>query len=671
MKKITNDSYYYPKVTLDSMSAQNQPYPSSKYYPFPEPKNTFRLNPLVLASLKNLDVDDLQDVFGKGIQEKRQNELGEKIENEKMFKENEEIQEIKASIEYAKLNKVRALQMQQNQLKRLQNLIKDNEADDEVLNKLKLDRIKAKEEEERKKEERIKAKKLIQQQMLEKEKLKEESKKEYEKDLKDIQNIMDRIKREDIENLKEDKRKKDIARQYMESAYAEKEERKRKAREEERLQKEKERQYQQHVEKRENDFNDKKAQIQLEKDKIFEKLCQEEAKRQAERDYWENVRNELHTEQENRKAKLQELAEKEKLQRQKEDIINSAIKQMKLKEENRKKEKEMEEEFKKKLMEKFNDDEKLEMLNLQKRKEKERQMKEEIERQWKLKLEQYQKQKEAELNDLLKKKREEERKRYLIEQEKKRLIQENEKLLKDYYPTGYQKALNSLQNVSPPKKEENTRHDIIFNNIFGNSNPNKASAYPKYGKIKNFVYDIGIQEVHPNINIVNYPMYNATANNDYDSYPTPEEYKKYMEKTGQLNYAYAGGKDTTGIPMRSQMPIFANNDLNRKWITGNEAYKTQYNNNINSTRFLSSNKSFKALNNSNGFRNNINTFNYMDGSRTGRVFNNTEKMFYQRQKSVSPFKRDLTMRSTNPNGTHSPENYQQTVRPRIASQVLG
>ena len=166
-------------------------------------------------------------------------------------------------------------------------------------------------------------------------------------------------------------------------------------------------------------------------------------------------------------------------------------------------------------------------------------------------------------------------------------------------------------------------------------------------------------------------MYNATANNDYDSYPTPEEYKKYMDKAGQLNYAYAGGKDTTGIPMRSQMPIFANNDLNRKWIIGNETNKTLYNNNINSTGFISSNESFKSLNNSNGFKNNINTLNYMDGSRTGRFFNNTDKIFYQKQKSVSPFQRNLTMRSTNPNGTHSPENYQQTVRPKIASQVLG
>ena len=667
MKKITNDSYYYPKVTLDSVSAQNQPYPSSKYYPFPEPKNTFRLNPLVLTSLKTMDVDDLQDVFGKGIQDKRQSSLAEKIENEKMFKENSEIQEIKASIEYAKLNQMRALQIQQNQMKRIQNLIKDTEEDDEVLKKLKLDRIKAKEEEERKKNERIKAKHLIQQQMLEKEKLKEEAKKEYEKDLKDIKNIMNNIKKEDLENFKEDQRKKDIARQYMKSAYAEKEEKKRKAKEDERLQKERERQHQQLVAKRENDFNDKKAQIQFEKDKIFEKLCQEEAKRQAERDYWENVRNELHTEQENRKAKLQELAEKEKLQRQKEDIINSAIKQMKLKEENKKKEKEMEEEFKRKLMEKFKEDEKLEMLNLQKRKEKEKEMKEEIERQWKLKLEQYQKQKDQELNELLKKKKEEERKRYLIEQEKKRLILENEKLLKNYYPTGYTKAINSLHNLPPPKKDENSRHDIIFNNIFGNSNPNKASAYPKYGKIKNFVYDKAIQDVHPNINIINYPMYNATANNDYDSYPSPEEYKKMMDKSGQLNYAYAGGCDTTGIPIRGQMPIFATNDINKKWIMGSFGNKTQYGSTFNNTGFISSG-SLKNINNSNEFKSNCPC--REEGSKTSRLFNNTDNMFYRRQKSVSPFQ-NMTMRSTNPNGTHSPENYQHTIKPRIASQVMG
>ena len=663
MEKITSESKYYPKVPLDSVAAQNQLYPSPKYYPYPDPKNTFRLNPLVITSLKNFDVDDLQDVFGKGFQDKKLSLLSEQIENEKMFKENDEIKEIKASIEYAKLNQVRALQMQQNQMKRMENLINDTKMDEEVLKKIEKDRIKALEEEEKKKNERLKAKYLIQQQMMEKEKLKEEGQKEYEKDLKDIRQIMNKIKNEDMENLKEDQRKKNIARQYMENAYAEKEERKRKSKEDEKLQREREREYQQNLAKRENEFNDKKAKIQLEKDKIFEKLCKEEAARQAERDYWENVRNELHTEQENRREKLKELAEKEKYQRQREEMLNSAIKQMKEKEDNKKKEKEMEEEFKKKLMEKFNEEEKLEQLNLKKRKEKEKEMKTEIERQWQLKLKQYQMQKEAELNNLLKKKKEEERKSYLIEQEKKRLIQENEGLLKNYYPAGYLKAINSLNNLSTPRNDGISKHDIIFNNIFGNSNPNKASAYPKYGKIKNFVYDKGIQDVHHNINIINYPMYNATANNDYDSYPSPEEYKKMMDKTGQLNYAYAGGCETTGIPMRGQMPIFSN-DLNTKWKIGKGANTTQYNN----SPFISSNASYLNLNNSNGFKNSykINEI----GTIGWKEFNATDQRFYSRQKSISPFKRNLTIRSINPNGIHSPENYQQTIKPRLKTQVL-
>ena len=666
MKQITLDSFYYPKSTLDSVSAQNQPYPSPKYYPFPEPKNTFRLNPLVLPSLQKMDIDDLQDVFGKGFQDKKKSILGEKLENAKLFKESLEIQEIKSSIEYAKLNQMRAFQMQQNHMRRIQNLIKDTQADEEVLKKLKLDKIKAKEEEERKKKERIKAKHLIQQQMIEKEKLKEEAKKEYEKDMKDMQNLVKNLKNEDMERQKEEQRKKDIAKKYMETAYAEKEERKRREKEEDRKQKERERQYQANLAERENAFNDKKAEIQSEKDKIFEKLCKEEAKRQAERDYWENIRNELHLEQENRREKLKELAEKEKLQRQKEEMLNSAIQQRKEKEENKKKEKEMEEEFKKKLMEKFDEEEKLEMLTLKKRKEKETEMKEEIERQWQLKLKQYQKQKEAELNELLKNKKEEERKSYLIDQEKKRLIQENERLLQKYYPFGYKRAINSLKNFPSPKNDILAKKGIIYNNIFGNSNPNEASSYPKYGKIKNFVYDKAIQDVHPRINKINYPMYNATANNDYDSYPSPEEYKKMMDKTGQLNYAYAGGGDTTGIPLRSQMATFSNNCKRLRRI-GRRDNNMQFSN-FNTTGTNYYNNSFKELNTTDGFQNNYNS--NETGFKNWTKLYKTDKMFYQRQKSVSPLNRNLIMRSTNPNGIHSPNNYQQTIDPNMASKVL-
>ena len=84
---------------------------------------------------------------------------------------------------------------------------------------------------------------------------------------------MDKIRNQDLENLKEDQRKKDITRQYMENAYAEKAEKKRREKEEERLQKEKERQYQQHVSKRENDLNDKTPNLNFYKNKSRILFC--------------------------------------------------------------------------------------------------------------------------------------------------------------------------------------------------------------------------------------------------------------------------------------------------------------------------------------------------------------------------------------------------------------
>jgi hypothetical protein len=460
--------------------------------------------------------------------------------------------------------------------------------DEKVLKGIELERQKEKEKEEKRKAEMLKTKYSIQQQILDREKTRQESKKEYEKDKQDVENMINNIIKEDLLAKEEFNRKRHIARKYMEEAYARKELEKQKNKEEEMLLKEKERQYQEDMQKREDDRNNQRAQKQFEKDKIFNKLCEKEAQRKAEEDYWENIRNELYLEQENKKLKMAEQAEKDKKQRQKEEMIESALQHKKSKEENKKKELEMEEEFKKKYMEKLAEEEKLEKLNAQRRRQKELDLKIEVERQWQDKLKQYQLQKEQQLKNLEKLKMEEEAKRYIIEQEKQRLIKENENLLKSYYPLGYQKAINSLRKINNVPNNE-IKHDIIKNNIFGNSNPNKSSAYPKYGNIKNFVYDKSIQDVHHKINIVNYPMYNATANNNYDSYPTPEEYMKMMREVGQKNFAYAGNTDTTGIPMRGQLPIYHNRTMTRSistagGLTNNTNYSSNYSNIGNGNR---------------------------------------------------------------------------------------
>ena len=263
--------------------------------------------------------------------------------------------------------------------------------------------------------------------------------------------------------------------------------------------------------------------------------------------------------------------EKDKKERQKEEMKASALLHQKIKEENKIKEKENEKVFRIKYLEKIKEEEEIDRLNAQKRKQKELELKMEVEKQWQQKLAQYQLQKEAELKNREKLQIQQQAKKYIIEQEKQRLIKENEALLKGYYPLGYQRAMNSLKkdiNNNQNIPTIDTKHEIIMNNIFGNNNPNKTSDYPKFGNIKNYVYDKGIQEVNYKINVTNYPMYNATANNNYDSYPTPEEYLKLMKQTGQKNYSYAGNTDTTCIPMRSQMPVYVNKALSRSISNG-------------------------------------------------------------------------------------------------------
>ena len=543
-------------------------YRSLANYPYPEPKSIHEINPLCLKSLKTLDVDDLQDVFGKNVQDKRSYEDGQRLMREVIINDSPEIKELKDAIEHAKLNQILARQMNQNLLLRQQKLQKEAEEEELVLQEIENEKKRKREEDEKKKQEFLKNREINLQQIRDRRKQQEEAEKEYERDKKLVDDMIKKMREEELAALKEDQRKKDINRYFMENAFKDRDLLKKQDVEREKRLEDDIKKYNDMIAERKKNLQKKKDELQAVRDEIFNKLSEEDAKRRAEQDYWDNVRADLHFEQDLAKMKKQQKDEEDKRNKMMEDVKNSALEQMKYKAMKKKEEEENDEKFRQKLMEKYAADEKLEKERQEKQKQQLIDIQNEIQKQRELKYLQYQKQKENELKEINKNKEEEDAKRYIIEQEKLRLLKENEELLKKYYPIGYYKAKDSLKQVKKPTTS--TRHDVIYSNIFGNSNPNKSSAYPKYGKIKNFVYDINIQDVHPNINIINYPMYNATANNDYDSYPTPEQYKKMMEQVGQKNYAYAGGEYVRGIPFRSQMPVYYNqNDskIKRKTMT--------------------------------------------------------------------------------------------------------
>lgn len=334
------------------------------------------------------------------------------------------------------------MQIKETQVRKLNELIKDAEADDEVLNKLNDEMAKETKVEGQQRLKTLHTKYVIQQQMKDRVKQKEESKYEYERDKKQVEDIIRHIAEEDYKAMQAEMAKKQQARTYMEYSYKEKEERLKLKKQEELREKEREREYFRNVAKRENELKAKKAAVQEEKDRIFQKLCEEKKIKEAEKEYWENVRNELYVEELNRKTKLKELEEQEKKARQKEIMLASAIEQAQMKEERKRLELEEEKEFKRKLLEKFKEDEKLEQFNMMRRKQKEMDYKKEIERQWTLKLEQYKLQKDYELKVLQQQKEEEQKKREFIESEKQKLIRENEEILKTYLTKDYNKTVS-------------------------------------------------------------------------------------------------------------------------------------------------------------------------------------------------------------------------------------
>ena len=152
-------------------SFKNSQYRSLANYPYPEPKNIYRINPLCLKSLKNLDIDDLQDVFGKNIQEQRSYEDGQRLQKEIIINDSDEIKELKDAIEHAKLNKILSRQMNQNLLLRKQKLIKEAEEEELVLKEIENEKRRNAEELEKKKIEFLKNREINLQQIREQKKL--------------------------------------------------------------------------------------------------------------------------------------------------------------------------------------------------------------------------------------------------------------------------------------------------------------------------------------------------------------------------------------------------------------------------------------------------------------------------------------------------------------------
>ena len=155
----TNQSNQAPNSSLSSFGGSNlQGYTNSQ--------STFRVNPLAFPSLKNLDVDRLEEDLAKEIQRKKVLEERERRSVQKMFEESDEIKDLKCKIKLAQMNQERSKQILERQTRKLQDIVKDAETDETLLSNLEEERMRQQELEIRKKIDRLNSKHVLQQQMF-------------------------------------------------------------------------------------------------------------------------------------------------------------------------------------------------------------------------------------------------------------------------------------------------------------------------------------------------------------------------------------------------------------------------------------------------------------------------------------------------------------------------
>lgn len=148
---------------------------------------------------------------------------------------------------------------------------------------------------------------MLQDQMKEREKLKDEAYQEYLKEKAAVDSAMNRMIEEDRKEIeiKNDKRK--VMYDYMVKSMKSKEESMAKAKEDEKLMMEKIRMYQQEADQREAMLKMKKAEENAAKEEIFAKLNEEELRRRAEKEYIEDLRIDLMTEEIEEAARLKDI----------------------------------------------------------------------------------------------------------------------------------------------------------------------------------------------------------------------------------------------------------------------------------------------------------------------------------------------------------------------------
>jgi hypothetical protein len=244
---------------------------------------------------------------------------------------------------------------------------KDADIEIEMLRRKELSDLQARNAASDKQNQLFSLKKDVQGQMQERELLRDMAYNEYVAEREQVDAIINKMIDEDHEMIRINKIKQEQSKQDMILSFNEKKALHKRQKELDEYEEELVRRYASQQQERADNLQALKDQAEQQREAIFRKLALEEAERRAQKEYIENLRNDLQVEEAEERARQAEREAEEKRLRQLHELQAAKDYQLKLKAERQAEERRMEEDFKIKMAQKFAEDERLEQMNAQKR----------------------------------------------------------------------------------------------------------------------------------------------------------------------------------------------------------------------------------------------------------------------------------------------------------------
>lgn len=366
----------------------------------------------------------------------------------------EELRALKERLHAAKVNKERAQQLLDLEVRKESDRVHEHRIaehmENERLSQCELDhKLTA---EKNKQRERVKA--INQQQIAQKEAARIEALQEYMKEKEQVDHLVAQIEKEDQQEAAAREEKKYESQNMLRAFMLEQKQKQEELEQAERDESERIEQYARDKRAREEREAAEKEAVAKEKERIFLGQMKAAEAKNKEKEELERLRNDLHSETlEAEHRRREELQMRKKLE-DREEMKNAYLFQMKMKEDRRLNNDAEEARIKESLLRKFAEDDRIEQMNDQKRRMKMEEHKREAERLLELRKQMFEANRAQERADDETLRADEATRQAVIEQERRRLLQEHGQGLKDFLPKWTCETEGDYENIFgyPPGK---------------------------------------------------------------------------------------------------------------------------------------------------------------------------------------------------------------------------